>query len=108
MESKTNQPRRFFAYVPPELEDLVPRFIDNMRQNLEQMRQAHQKGDLEIAKSIGHDMKGVGKSYGFDDISHIGEELENTAIKKNAEEVNRSLNRLADYIENVQIIILEE
>lgn len=108
MGKKANEAGRFFAYVPPELEELIPRFMENMRQNLERMRQALQKNDLEIARMIGHDMKGVGKSYGFDEISRIGKELENAAIKKSVREVNGSLNLLADYIENVKIIILEE
>ncbi len=108
MENNAKETGEMVAYVPPELEELVPWFVGNMRQNLEQMEQSIQKGDLETVRAIGHDMKGVGKSYGFDGISDIGKMLENAVIEKNTEEICRGLEHFAVYIENVEIIITKD
>ncbi len=108
MENNASENVAMVAFIPPELEELVPWFVGNMREKLEQMRQALQEGDLETARMIGHDMKGVGRSYGFDGISQIGEKVEYAAIEKDTEELDRNWEVFADYIEKVKIVVLKD
>jgi hypothetical protein len=96
------------AYVPPELEDLIPWFIGNMKNHIESIGRAVERGDFETARFIGHDMKGVGKSYGFSGVSELGAKIETAAKANEPENICRCLCDFSDYIENVEIVVCGE
>jgi PAS domain S-box-containing protein len=65
-----------YVEVDPDLADLVPGFLDNCRKDTALVQQALAAGDWVLATRIGHSMKGSAPSYGFDEISHLGKEIE--------------------------------
>ena len=62
--------------VAKDLEDLVPTFMKNRGKELETLRTALAAGDFEQLRQIGHRMKGVGNSYGFEKVSLLGQQIE--------------------------------
>jgi len=67
--------------VAKDLEDLIPTFMTNRQKELEALRSALGAGDMGQLGQLGHRMKGVGNSYGFELISVLGKQLERTAPK---------------------------
>ena len=91
------------VYIDADLEDLIPGFLENRQSDIQAINQALQEENYESVQVIGHGMKGAGGGYGFEEISEIGDMLEQAA--KNEE--NRTIRILADelaaYLEKVEI-----
>ena len=62
--------------VQKDLEDLIPVFMSNRRKEIETLRLALESADFEQLRQLGHRMRGVGNSYGFEQISEIGKQVD--------------------------------
>jgi HPt (histidine-containing phosphotransfer) domain-containing protein len=93
---------RHRVLVSGELRDLIPRFLDNRRLEVRQLRDAIARNDLEAARRIGHGLKGVGGGYGFDAITRLGAEIEHCA-RAGGVGLDALVRDLAEYLENVDI-----
>ena len=69
--------------VAKDLEDLIPTFMTNRSKELGTLRAALDAGDMEQLRQLGHRMKGVGNSYGFEHISVLGKQIEDGAKIRN-------------------------
>lgn len=63
---------------------LLSRFRERRRRDVVDLRAALECGDFETIARLGHNMSGNGVSYGFPEISEIGERLEAAAVTGNA------------------------
>jgi HPt (histidine-containing phosphotransfer) domain-containing protein len=90
--------------VAKDLEDLVPTFMKNRGKELETLRTALDAGDLEQMRQLGHRMKGVGSSYGFERVSQLGKQIEDQAKAGNRDALNTRLVEYAEYLACVQIV----
>ena len=87
--------------VDPDIQDLVPRFLENQRDNATLVLELVNQHDFESVRRIGHNMKGTGKGYGFEIISSHGAALENAASHSRADDVTRVAKELAEYLSAV-------
>jgi PAS domain S-box-containing protein len=90
--------------VDAELYELVPLFMDTMRSNIAEMHEALPTGTFDVICRHGHSQKGLGSTYGFDYLSHIGYKIETAGMQKNADEVAKLLKVMESYLEKVQIV----
>jgi HPt (histidine-containing phosphotransfer) domain-containing protein len=90
--------------VAKDLEDLVPTFMKNRGKELETLRAALAAGDFEQMRQLGHRMKGVGNSYGFEKVSLLGKHIEDQAKTGDRDALGRHLDEYADYLARVQIV----
>lgn len=95
---------RIEVRVDPDLEDLVPGFLDNRRKDVSRLEALGAAGDFDGIKRIGHSMKGVGGGYGFDEITNIGAAVEAAAAGGDAAAVAAACARLRDYLERVDVV----
>ena len=95
---------RFVVQVDPEIEEIVPIFLQNRLNDIESLSRALEAGDFETIRILGHSMKGSGGGYGFDGITDIGQYLEQAGKEQNAEMVRQQVERLADYLERVEVV----
>ena len=63
----------------PKLAARVPAFLQNRRQDVTTMLGALGRGDFETVGRLGHSMKGVGASFGFQAITDVGAAIEHVA-----------------------------
>ena len=89
--------------VDPRFADLVPKFLQNRRQDVIAMLAALERGDLETVGSLGHGMKGAGGSYGFAAITDIGAALEQAADDADNEAARRLVRELSGYLDRLDI-----
>ena len=94
---------RIVVQVDPEIQEIVPIFLQNRRDDVESILKDLQHGDFETIRVLGHSMKGAGGGYGFDGITDIGHYLEQAAKERNSEMVRKQVECLADYLERVVV-----
>jgi len=90
--------------VAKDLEDLVPTFMKNRAKELETLRNALAGGDMEQLRQLGHRMKGVGNSYGFEKVSALGKQIEDDAKTGDRKLLDSHIADYADYLGRVQIV----
>jgi CheY-like chemotaxis protein len=84
------------------IEDLIPMYLENRRDDIARMTTASERGDWATIESLAHKIKGSGASYGFPQMSDIGRELEAAARGAKAAEVRDGIRRLKDYLAEVE------
>ena len=90
--------------VDPDLEDLIPGFLDNRRADVGKLRDLLEAQNFTEIRIIGHSMKGAGGGYGFDAITDIGAAIEDAALASDAPAVVEQTSVLEDYLSRVQTV----
>ena len=90
--------------VAKDLEDLIPKFMTNRNKELETLRMALGAGDMEQLRQLGHRMKGVGNSYGFELISVLGKQIEEGAKSGDLPGLEARIREYTDYLARVAIV----
>jgi HPt (histidine-containing phosphotransfer) domain-containing protein len=103
-QSALKQEAKIIVHVDPDIADLIPGFLENRRKDIKTIGEAVTRGDFETIQILGHSMKGAGGSYGFDAITDIGKSLEQAAKDKDAEGIQRSVQELAIYLDQVEVV----
>ena len=93
----------FVVTVARDLEDLIPTFMKNRRKELDNLKNALAAADFEQLRQLGHRMKGVGVSYGFERISALGKAIEDGARSGDRSMLESSVAQYDDYLARVQI-----
>jgi|GEM_PF-3593974 PAS domain S-box-containing protein len=92
------------VYIDPDIEELIPEFLDNIRKNTDEIKELLANDDLEAIRVIGHSMKGSGGSYGFDEITRIGRAIEEAAKAGNKADIERLNEELIEYLSKVKVV----
>jgi HPt (histidine-containing phosphotransfer) domain-containing protein len=90
--------------VAKDLQDLIPVFMTNRGKEVDTLRSALAAGDFEQLKLLGHRMKGVGRSYGFNLVSDIGKRIEDGATQKDKGAIHSCIAEYADYLRKVKVV----
>jgi HPt (histidine-containing phosphotransfer) domain-containing protein len=90
--------------VARDLEDLIPVFMSNRKKELDTLRLALASADFDQLRQLGHRMKGVGYSYGFDHVSTLGKYIEESARSGDRAALEARIREYADYLAKVQIV----
>ena len=83
------------------LADSVPAYLASCRQHVTTMRAALQEGDFEQITILGHNLRGSGGGFGFQEITDIGAGLERAAGDLSVEAVPGWIERLSRYLDAV-------
>lgn len=89
--------------VARDLEDLIPVFLKNRHKELDTLRAALAAADFEQLRQVGHRMKGVGNSYGFNHVSTLGKYIEDGARSGDRAALEARIAEYAEYLSKVQI-----
>lgn len=81
------------------VEALLPRFIGRRERDVGAILEALERRDFRSIETLGHNLRGNGISYGFPEISTIGEALEEAAKARRADRVLGQLTALKRWIE---------
>jgi len=92
-----------YALVERTILDLIPSFLSNRRRELDSLRHALQTGDFELVRHLGHRMRGVGGSYGFEYVTLLGRRLEHCGRERDADLLGELVSEYADYLSSVRI-----
>lgn len=94
----------YIVTVPKDLADLIPTFMSNRKKELQTLRSALKALDLEQLRQLGHRMKGVGNSYGFEKVSLLGKQIEDGARSGDRLALEACIADYDDYLARVSIV----
>ena len=100
---RRQEPEPLYVEIDPELADLVPNFLANCRRDAVRIQEALAAGDWVLAARLGHSMKGSAPSYGFEEISRFGKEIEVAGKAEYAKGVQVASERLTEYLQRVRV-----
>jgi hypothetical protein len=98
---------QFEAHVPPELADLVPEFLRNRQRQLEGLRRAVQAKDFDQLRDLANSMIGVGKPYGFPEVSSLGKRIDASARERDTATAADLIELYGYYLANVRVNLPE-
>ena len=104
MKNQDSQLGKIRVRVDPDLQDLIPDYLENREKDLLVYQQALEKGDFDSIGVLGHSMKGSGGVYGFNDLSSIGRAIEKAAKNRDKESVRQSIIDLTDFLEKLEVV----
>ena len=87
-----------------DFQDLIPEFIENRRRELQALRGALAAGRYDQLSELGHRMRGIGTSYGFDRVSILGGEIEDYARIADREGLAARIAEYAEYLARVKVV----
>jgi HPt (histidine-containing phosphotransfer) domain-containing protein len=88
--------------IDPDLADLIPRYLESRREDVERITAALASGGWDTIRRLGHSMRGMGASYGFQRITDFGGAIEDAAPNQDRGAVEATLASLADYLQRVE------
>jgi len=94
--------------IDQELQEIVPRFLQNKADEIEIIRTKLQVDDFEAISMIGHSMKGSGAGYGFLRITEIGRAIEAAAKTADKTNILLQIGALQSYLDQIDIVYVEE
>lgn len=83
---------------------LMPAFLDRRVRDLAVIEDELTRNGFRVIERIGHNLKGVGRSYGFDAITDIGAALESAGRQRDVEEIRRQSAALVAYLRRVHVV----
>ena len=104
MMNRNNYSEPVIVKVDPDLEDIIPRFLQNRQRDIGAILDALDKNDYETIRILGHNMKGAGGGYGFEFITDVGGSIEQAAKNKDADEIEKSVKSLSAYLEQIEVV----
>ena len=87
-----------------DLAGLIPGYLKNRRRDVKEIGRFLREGNLQEIQRLGHDMKGSGGGYGFDEITLMGGEIEEAARKGEKETLFELQKRLTEYLSQVKVL----
>jgi CheY-like chemotaxis protein len=69
--------------ISPEVQELIPFFLDRRRADLKAIKQLLAEGTFDGIRILGHNIKGSSTSYGFPELGRLGAEIEQAARCQN-------------------------
>ena len=100
----TPYPDTITVEVDSDIQPIVPEFLENRKKDCRLIGSLLEKSYFGEIRTLGHRMKGAGGSYGFDDISMLGEVIENAALAGDKTTVGSAVVRLSHYLERVVVV----
>jgi HPt (histidine-containing phosphotransfer) domain-containing protein len=103
-ESAKGAPATWVVRPDPDLEDLIPSFMENRKNELLDMENALGSRDFELIRRIAHTWKGISRPYGFVHLETLSKKLEASGESESHEGVGQVLAEIRDYLANVRIV----
>jgi HPt (histidine-containing phosphotransfer) domain-containing protein len=86
-----------------DLQDLIPSFLENRRNEIESVERALATGDFEFVRRLAHTLKGICRPYGFVPLEEMSIRLEAAGEAEEAAEVRLIIGEMRAYVENVEV-----
>jgi HPt (histidine-containing phosphotransfer) domain-containing protein len=103
-ESAKGAPATWVVRPDPDLEDLIPSFMQNRKNELAEMESSLGQGDFDLIRRTAHTWKGISRPYGFVHLETLSKRLEVCGESESREDVDQVLSEIRDYLANVRIV----
>ncbi len=80
------------------------KYLSNVRRDMDLILASRDSKDCEVARRLGHQLKGSGEGYGFPEITRTGAAVELAAKAANEDEIRSQILALAAYLDRVEVV----
>lgn len=94
------------VYVDELLQDLIPGFMENRRNEFVELENFFSAKDYESLAKIGHKLVGTGYNYGFQKLGDLATELENAGKNKDEVGARRAIDGIREHVQNVDVVFV--
>ena len=101
---KSASPTTWVVRPDPDLEDLIPSFMQNRRNELQDIDAAVARGDFDAIRRIAHTWKGICRPYGFVHLETLSRNLEVAGENESATEAQGIASEIRVFLDNVRIV----
>jgi HPt (histidine-containing phosphotransfer) domain-containing protein len=98
-----NESKDLIVVVDSDLRALIPEFLRSKRAHIAHTIHALEQGDYETAVRVGHQLKGEGAAFGFDQVTAMGAELELAATNADRCAALKWARALAEFLDHVEV-----
>ncbi|HLP61070.1 MAG TPA: Hpt domain-containing protein [Candidatus Deferrimicrobium sp.] len=95
---------KIFIQIDPVLKSYVPQFLKALNLDIIRIAGYLNGEEFEEIRAIAHRLKGEGGTYGFDEAGKLGALIQTAAINRNAVEIDHLVNRLSNYLKQIEIV----
>jgi CheY-like chemotaxis protein len=95
---------KIVIHIDPVLKAFVPGFLKTMDRYMVSIAGHLRQKDFAKIRGIAHRLKGEAGTYGFAEAGKLGGMIQAAAENKKANEIKRLVNRLSDYLKQVEIV----
>lgn len=88
----------------PDLEDLIPAFLQNRKKELADIEKALSEADFEAIRRLAHTWKGICRPYGFVHLETLSRNLETAGEGESIESIRSLVEEIRNYLVNVKVI----
>ncbi|MCC2677918.1 MAG: Hpt protein [Pseudobdellovibrio sp.] len=88
--------------IPEELKDIIPAYLERRKEDTVQLNDLMAKNDFEGIMRIAHKLKGNGASFGFDQITELGDKMNQAAKSENSEEVRKLIKDFESEVQQIR------
>jgi CheY-like chemotaxis protein len=91
--------------IPSGLEQAAIRYIRSRKNEVGRLQELARAEDFEAVRSLAHNIKGTGTSYGFPNLTRLGRLIEVASIEGDAGALGEQLLELARYVEEAEVLV---
>lgn len=77
------------------------RYLRRRQEELPKVLAELEQGQLDLAKKVGHQMKGNASTFNFPELEMLGKKLDEAALKKDLETARSSVNEISAIVEKL-------
>jgi HPt (histidine-containing phosphotransfer) domain-containing protein len=103
-EREGGRKNKIIVRVDRDLEEITPGYLRMLREDVTRIKGSLERDDWETIRLIGHNMKGSGSGYGFEEVSRLGRLVEQSAQERSGEQARRVTEEISRYLENVEVV----
>lgn len=85
-----------------DLRDIVEEFVNGLPGRIEDLRKTYENLDWTQLKTLAHQLKGAGGSYGYPDLSQLAAIMERDFVAQRAEDITTRLRQLEELVTAIQ------
>jgi CheY-like chemotaxis protein len=93
------------AYIDEDIMDLVPDYLESCRKCILSLKDLIATNNFKAIQKIGHDLKGSGRGYGFENITLAGSLIESNAKNLNPDKIIKAVADMEVYINEVKVVL---
>ncbi len=89
--------------VDLDLQDLIPQFLQNRKNDLATLRDLIDKGNMESLAQLAHKIKGAAAGYGFVELSQFASQIEVAAKKNDLAPLSNLVTSMQKHFDNIEV-----
>lgn len=86
-----------------DLQDLIPQFLANRKNDMTLLGQLAEKNDLEELSKLAHKIKGAAAGYGFSTLSSYADKIEQLAKRKEASAIPSLVSTMKSHFDSIEV-----